>query len=78
MPLTWTRCPEGRTDDAALGGRRVERCQGRFRKLRGHRDMKLPFEQPTRYALVLNRKTADALGIKVSNELLLRADRVIE
>ena len=38
----------------------------------------LPFEQPTRYALVLNRKTAGALGIKVSNELLLRADRVIE
>ena len=38
----------------------------------------LPFEQPTRYALVLNRKTADALGIKIGNELLLRADRVIE
>ena len=38
----------------------------------------LPFEQPTHYTLVLNRKTADALGIKVSNELLLRADRVIE
>ena len=38
----------------------------------------LPFEQPMRYTLVLNRKTADALGVKVSNELLLRADRVIE
>ncbi len=45
---------------------------------KGARPGDLPFEQPTRYALVLNRKTAGALGIKVSNELLLRADRVIE
>ncbi len=45
---------------------------------KGARPGDLPFEQPTRYALVFNRKTADALGIKVSNELLLRADRVIE
>lgn len=45
---------------------------------KGARPGELPFEQPTRYALVLNRKTADALGIKVSGELLLRADRVIE
>ena len=45
---------------------------------KGARPGDLPFEQPMRYALVLNRKTADALGIKVSGELLLRADRVIE
>ena len=38
----------------------------------------LPFEQPTRYVLALNRNTAAALGVTVSNELLLRADRVIE
>jgi len=45
---------------------------------KGARPGDLPFEQPTRYALVLNRKTAGTLGIKVSEELLLRADRVIE
>ena len=38
----------------------------------------IPFEQPTRYFLVVNRKTADALGIKLSGELLTRADKVIE
>ena len=45
---------------------------------KGRKPGDLPFEQPMRYALVLNRKTADALGVKVSNELLLRADREIE
>ena len=45
---------------------------------KGARPGDLPFEQPTRYVLVLNRKTAGALGVKVSNELLMRADRVIE
>jgi putative ABC transport system substrate-binding protein len=38
----------------------------------------IPFEQPTRYYLVVNRKTADALGIKLSGELLTRADTIIE
>jgi putative ABC transport system substrate-binding protein len=38
----------------------------------------IPFEQPTRYYLVINRKTATALGVKVSGELLTRADKVIE
>ena len=38
----------------------------------------IPFEQPTRYYLVINRKTAGALGIKLSGELLTRADKVIE
>ena len=38
----------------------------------------IPFEQPTRYYLVINRKTADALGIKITGELLARADKVID
>lgn len=36
------------------------------------------FEQPTRYYLEINRKTANALGVKIPQELLMRTDRVIE
>ena len=46
--------------------------------LKGTKPGDIPFEQPTRYYLVINRKTANALGIKLTSELLTRADRVIE
>jgi putative ABC transport system substrate-binding protein len=38
----------------------------------------LPFEQPSRYYLHINRSTAKALGLAISQELLLRADKIIE
>ena len=38
----------------------------------------LPVEQPDRYDLIVNLKTAKALGIKVPPAILVRADRVIE
>ncbi|MBI3042986.1 MAG: ABC transporter substrate-binding protein [Betaproteobacteria bacterium] len=82
VSIVWARSKATQEAILSYGASDINIAQGAARLvarvLDGHPAGDLPVEQPTKFELVINMKTAKALGITIPQSVLVRADRVIE